>query len=63
MILNIGKRPLNCLPINSDGEGMLEDKGVERYSSKAVCHKVFAAKHLFIKDLIVFTACSAGLLE
>ena len=54
---------LNCLPINSDGDGIFGPKGVERYSSEAICHDVLPAKHCFIRDLTVLTACSSGLLE
>ena len=58
-----GNKPLNCLPMSCEGDGMFTPRGVERYSIKAIHHDVFAARHLFIKDLTVFTAHSAGLLD
>ena len=49
--------------MSSEGEGMLAPNGVERYSIKAMCHDVFACRHLFISDLTVLTAYSVGLLK
>ena len=35
LCLRLGKRPENCLPLSSDGEGRLLSRGVVRYSSNA----------------------------
>ena len=58
-----GNMPLNCLPMSSEGDRMFAPNGVEIYSIKAMCHDVFACRHLFISDLTVLTAHSTGLLE
>ena len=49
-----GNKPLNCLPMSCEGDGMFTPNGVERYSIKAIHHDVFACRHLFMSDLTVF---------